>query len=225
MENQNEQTNTETKATAVGGKREPSFAAAIFGAAKEPAAEKGNKSPEEGAGAQPESAEIDLLAGADDSTTLARGAGDGEGESETVDVWQFNGVDYTADQVEEALRERESYQRHNQSVQPLAEAIQRAEDDTARFKEMALYGNARVYGNAQVYCHAHHITIGPIGSECGVVTAFRQSDNSIIISRGCFSGTIEEFAEAVRNRHGGTHYADEYEIVIKLIETRLMEVD
>ncbi|ELY8287809.1 hypothetical protein SOQ48_001338 [Salmonella enterica] len=138
MENQNEQTNTETKAPAVGGKREPSFAAALFGAAKEPAAEKGNKSPEEGAGAQPESAEIELLAGADDSTTLAGGAGDGEGEPETVDVWQFNGVDYTADQVEEALRERESYQRHNQSVQPLAEAIQRAEDDTARFKEMAL---------------------------------------------------------------------------------------
>lgn len=142
MENQNEQTSIDTKtpakAPAVGGKREPSFAQALFGAAKEPAPEKGNKGTEEGAGAQPESAEIDLLAGADDSTTLAGGAGAGEGEPETVDVWQFNGVDYTADQVEEALRERESYQRHNQSVQPLAEAIQRAEDDTARFKEMAL---------------------------------------------------------------------------------------
>ncbi|EHA2490226.1 hypothetical protein JKI59_001030 [Salmonella enterica] len=138
MENQNEQTNTETKTPAMGGKREPSFAQALFGAAKEPAQEKGNKSPEKGAGAQPESAEIDLLAGTDNGTTLAGGAGAGEGEPETVDVWQFNGVDYTADQVEEALRERESYQRHNQSVQPLAEAIQRAEDDTARFKEMAL---------------------------------------------------------------------------------------
>ncbi|EBY8091393.1 hypothetical protein D6L13_03860 [Salmonella enterica subsp. enterica serovar Ordonez] len=142
MENQNEQTNAETKSPAkapvVGGKREPSFAQAIFGAAKEPAQEKGSKEPEDGAGAQPESAEIDLLAGTDNSTTLAGGAGAGEEEPETVDVWQFNGVDYTADQVEEALRERESYQRLNQSVQPLAEAIQRAEDDTARFKEMAL---------------------------------------------------------------------------------------
>ncbi|EAA2042819.1 hypothetical protein DSF28_22555, partial [Salmonella enterica subsp. enterica serovar Enteritidis] len=82
-----------------------------------------------------------------------------------------------------------------------------------------------VYGEARVSGDAHYITIGPIGSEGGVLTAFKQGDNSILVSRGCFSGTIDEFAEAVRNRHGETGYAAEYEIVIKLIEARLVEID
>ncbi|HCM2250931.1 TPA: hypothetical protein N3C93_000600 [Salmonella enterica subsp. enterica serovar Agbeni] len=86
-------------------------------------------------------------------------------------------------------------------------------------------GNAQVFGNARVYGAEHYITVGPMGSEGGTLTAFRQADNSIVVTRGCFRGTIEEFVAAVIERHGETHYAAEYGIVIKLIEARLAEID
>ncbi|ECK7390658.1 polymer-forming cytoskeletal protein [Salmonella enterica subsp. enterica] len=98
--------------------------------------------------------------------------------------------------------------------------------DNARVSgNVRVSGNARVSDNARVCGAAHYITVGPIGSEGGTLTAFRQADNSIVVTRGCFRGTIEEFVAAVIERHGETHYAAEYGIVIKLIEARLAEID
>ena len=88
-----------------------------------------------------------------------------------------------------------------------------------------VYGNALVYGNAWVYGNAHHITVSPIGSEGGCLTAFRQRDNSIIVRRGCFSGYIEEFEDAVKATHGDSKYAEQYKIVIALIKSRLEAVE
>lgn len=138
MENQNEQ-NTQTKpqTPTVGGVGRSALASAVLGALGREPAEKDNKGTEASAGTPPGGATVDILAGTDDSTTLEGGAGGGEIEPETVDVWEFNGVEYTADQVEESLRERESYQRYNQSVQPLVDAINQSEAATARYKAMA----------------------------------------------------------------------------------------
>ena len=86
-------------------------------------------------------------------------------------------------------------------------------------------GDARVYGDALVYGNAHHITVSPIGSEGGCLTAFRQRDNSIIVRRGCFSGYIEEFEDAVKATHGDSKYAEQYKIVIALIKSRLEAVE
>ncbi|EAQ6918642.1 hypothetical protein DQU07_24225, partial [Salmonella enterica] len=86
-------------------------------------------------------------------------------------------------------------------------------------------GNARVYGDALVSGNAHHITVSPIGSEGGFLTAFRQKDNSIVVSRGCFSGSIEEFENAVNATHGDSKYAEQYKIVISLIKSRLEAVE
>ncbi|AMO83876.1 hypothetical protein [Obesumbacterium proteus] len=94
-----------------------------------------------------------------------------------------------------------------------------------------VYGNARVSGNAQVsgdaqvYDNAHHITVSPIGSEGGFLTAFRQKDNSIVVRRGCFSGSIEEFEKAINATHGDSKYAEQYKIVIALIKSRLESVE
>ncbi|HCU0191123.1 TPA: hypothetical protein OUE07_004447, partial [Citrobacter koseri] len=85
-------------------------------------------------------------------------------------------------------------------------------------------GDAWVYGDAQVYGDAHWITIGPIGSENGFLTAFRQKDNSIVVSRGCFSGTIDEFESAVKERHGDSKHAQIYLALIPVIKLRLGEV-
>lgn len=138
MENQNEQNNTETKAPAVGGVGRSALAAAVLRATGREPEQKTDEGAEKSAGTPPDNAALDLLAGTDDSTALAGSAEPGEGEPETVDVWNFNGVDYTVEQVEESLREREVYQRYNQSVQPMADAIKQAEEATARYKDMAL---------------------------------------------------------------------------------------
>ena len=87
------------------------------------------------------------------------------------------------------------------------------------------YGNARVSGDARVSDDAHHITVSPIGSEGGFLTAFRQKDNSIVVSRGCFSGSIEEFEKAINATHGDSKYAEQYKIVISLIKSRLEAVE
>jgi hypothetical protein len=86
-------------------------------------------------------------------------------------------------------------------------------------------GDAQVYGDARVYGSAHHITVSPIGSEGGFLTAFRQKDNSIVVRRGCFSGSIEEFEDAVNATHGDSKYAEQYKIVISLIKSRLEAVE
>ena len=88
-----------------------------------------------------------------------------------------------------------------------------------------VYGSAWVSGDARVYGSAHHITVSPIGSEGGFLTAFRQKDNSIVVGRGCFSGSIEEFEDAVNATHGDSKYAEQYKIVISLIKSRLEAVE
>ena len=84
-----------------------------------------------------------------------------------------------------------------------------------------VYGNARVYGNAQVYGNARYITISPIGSENGCLTAFVQKDGSIILNRGCFSGTIEDFLAVVKTKHGDTSHGVAYRAAVELIKARL----
>ncbi|AXF75527.1 hypothetical protein LU604_14765 [Erwinia tracheiphila] len=88
-----------------------------------------------------------------------------------------------------------------------------------------VYGNAQVSGDAWVYGNAHWISIGPIGSENGFLTAFRQRDNSIMVRRGCFSGTIDEFESAVNDTHSDNQHGDIYRALILVIKLRLAEVE
>ncbi|MCS2172766.1 hypothetical protein MUU46_20990 [Scandinavium sp. TWS1a] len=96
--------------------------------------------------------------------------------------------------------------------------------DARVYGDAQVYGNAWVYGNARVYGDAHWITVGPIGSENGFLTAFRQKDNSIIVRRGCFSGTIDEFERAVTEHHGDNDHGNIYLALIPVIKLRLAEV-
>ncbi|MGG2141226.1 hypothetical protein [Symbiopectobacterium sp. RP] len=102
-----------------------------------------------------------------------------------------------------------------------------AQDGNAR-----VYGDARVYGNAWVYddarvsgnawvsADADWITLSPIGSENGVLTAFKQKDETVMVHRGCFSGTIEEFESAVNKRHYDNKHGEIYRHVISLLKLR-----
>lgn len=99
----------------------------------------------------------------------------------------------------------------------------------------SVYGNALVCGNARVYgdalvCSDAQIKqrtdlfwISIIGSENGTYTAFKGKDGGILVNRGCFNGTLEEFAGAVNKRHDGK-FNNEYKLVIELTKLRLGEV-
>ena len=88
-----------------------------------------------------------------------------------------------------------------------------------------VYGNAWVSGNARVFGDAHWLVVGPVGSENGFLSAFRQKDNSIMVRRGCFSGTIDEFEAAVKETHGDNEFSKEYLTLIPFIKLRLKDVE
>ncbi|MFL1886315.1 Uncharacterised protein [Klebsiella pneumoniae] len=86
-------------------------------------------------------------------------------------------------------------------------------------------GNAWVSGDAWVSGNASWLTVGPVGSENGFLSAFRQKDNSIMVLRGCFEGTIEEFESAVKETHGDNEFSEQYLALIPFIKLRLEEVE
>jgi hypothetical protein len=60
-----------------------------------------------------------------------------------------------------------------------------------------------------------------VGSEEGVLTWTRNDDGEgITLNRGCFSGTLEEFSEAVEKQHGDSKIGREYRLLIEFIRLR-----
>lgn len=91
-----------------------------------------------------------------------------------------------------------------------------------------VYGNARVYDNAEVYgdaevcgdakvCdNANIFWCSSIGSRHATTTMFRNKDNGITVTCGCFMGTLEEFAAIVEKEHGENIFGKEYKLLIEL---------
>ena len=91
-------------------------------------------------------------------------------------------------------------------------------------------GNAQVYGDAQVCGDAwvcgqkdYSCTNG-LGS-IGSTTFFRTKDGGVTVSCGCFSGTISEFRENVKEAHKDTKLAKEYLMLADLMEYHFLEED
>jgi cytoskeletal protein CcmA (bactofilin family) len=84
-------------------------------------------------------------------------------------------------------------------------------------------GDAQVSGNAWVYNLNSYITISPIGSKGGCLTAFTQKDNSILFNRGCFSGDEKSLRESIFKKHGTTKLAKEYNLAVDLCIARLTD--
>ena len=99
--------------------------------------------------------------------------------------------------------------------------------------EARVYGKANVCGKAWVSGEAlvcdearvekpwHCITIGLIGSRNDTTTFFRTKSLEIFVACGCFRGNIEEFAEAVKKRHGGTKHEKVYLAAIELAKLQI----
>ena len=90
-----------------------------------------------------------------------------------------------------------------------------------------VYGNARVSGNARVYGNARvqncrdYSATSCFGSENRTTTFFRTKDGGISVRCGCFYGTLREFREKVKERHGDSRLAKEYLMLADAMEFRL----
>ena len=82
-------------------------------------------------------------------------------------------------------------------------------------------GNARVCGNALVKGPRDIYWISCIGSRDGTTTFFRNANNGISVSCGCFYGTIDEFAAAVTKTHGDNEHAQAYRHAIEIAKLRI----
>ena len=83
-------------------------------------------------------------------------------------------------------------------------------------------GKALVSGNALVYGNARDIYwISCIGSRDGTTTFFRNANNGISVSCGCFYGSIDEFAAAVTKTHGDNEHAQAYRHAIEIAKLRI----
>ena len=71
-------------------------------------------------------------------------------------------------------------------------------------------GDACVSGNAEVYGNADYIYLKGFGSHNRSTTMFREKGGNICVSCGCFSGTLEEFENKVKETHGNNKFAREY---------------
>lgn len=83
-----------------------------------------------------------------------------------------------------------------------------------------VYGDAWVSGDARVEQRRDIFWLSIIGSENGTYTAFKNKDGGVSVNRGCFNGTLEQFSDAVNERHAG-QYHQEYQLVIELTKIRL----
>ena len=62
------------------------------------------------------------------------------------------------------------------------------------------------------------MAIGPIGSRCAMLSLWL-TDKGPMVKAGCFTGTLEEFAEAVKETHGDNEHGKEYEMAILMFES------
>ena len=84
-------------------------------------------------------------------------------------------------------------------------------------------GDAWVYGNARVSGNADYVLIGRIGSRFGFTTFFRNKNNEIYVSCGCFLGTLAKFRKKVKETHGtDTKYAKMYQAAADLAEMQIL---
>ncbi len=94
-------------------------------------------------------------------------------------------------------------------------------DDASVSGDARVYGYTNLYGNADVFKNTHYLNIGAIGSRFGFTTFFRNAEQGIMVSCGCFLGTIEEFKEKVEETHGDNKHAQVYLKACELAELQI----
>ena len=93
--------------------------------------------------------------------------------------------------------------------------------------DVRVFGGARVYGDAWVCGEARIseagqiLIIGPLGSRNASATFFRDKYNQILVSTGCYTGTLAEFRKRVKQVHGDNEYGQSYMAAIAYVKKSL----
>ena len=87
-------------------------------------------------------------------------------------------------------------------------------------KNLSQNGNAWVSGDARVSGSAEVLWLSPVGSENSALTLFRTKEGALI-NRGCFTGSLDEFAKAVEACHGDSQIGEEYKAITTLLRLRI----
>ena len=79
-----------------------------------------------------------------------------------------------------------------------------------------VYGDAEVSGNAWVYGDADIVWLSKFGSALRTTTIFRNNNNGLTVTSGCYIGTLEEFSARVEKVHNDNKFGKEYKLIIEL---------
>ena len=92
-------------------------------------------------------------------------------------------------------------------------------DNACVYGNALVYGDARVCGNALVSCNSSIVWFTKVGSENGTLTVCR-GENGLVVTRGCFCGSVDEFFEASNKKHD-EKIRREYELLIEVAKSRI----
>ena len=84
-----------------------------------------------------------------------------------------------------------------------------------------VYGNARVSGDALVSGNDDLVWFSNVGTEQGTLTVYKSKDDSLLATRGCFSGTVDEFLAKSAKVHN-ERVKREYQLLIEVAKSRLL---
>jgi hypothetical protein len=82
--------------------------------------------------------------------------------------------------------------------------------DAHVFDDARVSGDALVFGDARVSGDADFMLVGYLGSRRAFLTIHADAKIGIRWTTGCFSGTEDQFKEAIQKTHGDNEYAKQY---------------
>jgi hypothetical protein len=77
-----------------------------------------------------------------------------------------------------------------------------------------------VYGNARVESNNDYCAFQCFGSVNRTTTVFKEKENKIKVSCGCFTGSLDEFEQQVEKTHNDNKHSLEYKAIINLIKIK-----
>ena len=84
-------------------------------------------------------------------------------------------------------------------------------------------GNAWVYGDDRVCSMQDIFIIGPIGSRDAYTTFCKSKVGGIIVSCGCFKGSLDEFLKKVSETHGDNEHGKAYRMAAEIARMRILK--
>ena len=93
--------------------------------------------------------------------------------------------------------------------------------ESSTIESSTVGANKSRFKNAKIKSDADYIAIVNIGSRNDTLTAYRCANGEIGVATGCFTGNIDEFVEAVKDKHNDNKFAKDYLKAVELIITIL----